>query len=281
MKKKIDISSLLSFHGDVRKSTTAGNPPASVKLNNVDDNDIMPQQLWTTAFACCFHTNESHAEIHQLLMNIRKKMGHDDEDPYFVSSFRNLYQNLVWLHDKLPGEPTKKAAKIYWNKAVEEKLIPCLFRDTYGLSFDNMLLILTSGEITTNEFQAQQMLPDLQLQFVNIDKPKVMDLVDAQADFLLKELMGEDETSDDLISETWQSILKKDRNLENLKDSGDIMSSAFTSTTTMFVYVNLQPLKAQSRRLEMGKMTREEQIEILAEVFSHPSKPKKHLAKPE
>ena len=271
----ISWPSLISYFGKVRKSHAAGNPPPDLEFDEVTDNTIVQDQLWTTAFAACFHTAESHQEIHQLIMRIRKKMGDNPEDPYFIDSFVNLYHNLMRLYDDLPGEPTQKVAKIYWNQAAEEKLMPYLFSDGIFVA-DKMQFIVTSGELANTHFLTSKMLPNLQLQFFALDWGKARESLEEQSQDLLREFMGTYDPSEKvLVEEVGNSIFSRD--VTETTRSNKLFGQAQWTLLCTYIYLNLQSLKAKGKQLDIENRPHHEQIEILREIYSSPSNPKKYI----
>lgn len=163
-------SPLLAF-GQFRKGTGEGEPPNFTATCDV----IESEKLYTAAFACCFHTTESHQEIWKLINGIciedkkRTCSFTVSENDNFPVSHGRWYNNLVSLHDALPGEPKAKSVKIYWNDRVKDILFPHLFNNE-NIDVTDLVFAQTAGEANQGLFQAPEIDFSKQLQFVGIGK---------------------------------------------------------------------------------------------------------------
>lgn len=221
-------------------------------------NLIERQKLWTTMFACCFHTSETHQEILQLLMAIQHKI----DQP---KSFLTLYKNLLCLHQSLPGKSEEKKMKIYWSKAAEEVLIPRLFKN--AVDVNDILFAIIPGEPSTSPFQAEKMDFTRQLEFMAMDVSNVSEPLEDAMDQISKEVLGvclDDLCSDDFLENNAVFISS-----QIFLESQPVWHACVFSLMRN-CYLNLQALKSQNKQIDFLGMIPEEKKKLLKELFAAP-----------
>lgn len=244
--KKHPFEDIVLSFGKVRKSTQPGDTPA---FENKPDGCVDNEKFITAAFACCFHTQESHQEILQLLKDIRAKMdpGSFPDGEYEVTSWNRLLENLYELHNRFVGEREKKEMKIYWSEAVEKELIPYLFKQS---NFDSEKLIFTviAGEEAHSPFQADKIDYSQQLQFVMISEDKK--LLDDQFEEILNQLGLEQlRTNLKSITNIYAQHVVTDEFIKYR--SWPLVQDAVGLSYSLTCYRNLQTMKAEKKKIDL------------------------------
>lgn len=268
-KAPLIIPSLLSS-GEVRKNITPGDPPSLEGITFSGGPSVMESaKRWTAAFARCFHTSESHQEIYQLLRSIREKMDPDfDAERLYVGDFVTLYNNLLNLHDALPGEEDKKEIKIYWSKSVEEELIPYLFLHE-EVDVKKLLFAIIEGEKGESPFQADVMDFNHQMQFIGLDfklMGQLKDEIDRLSPMVLNVVLS------DVMSEPHVEFLKESLTEEIFEKyvKVDLVQNAFLMTGMMNVMLNLQDLQAKSKEFNLLELAPEQRNLFLKNLLNPP-----------
>jgi len=182
------LQSLPIPYGLSRKSVDKGEPPNFHTISSDGTfKTINTFKLCAAILACCFHTVESKKEIKEVIRgsyiaNNKKKYGERFQPSKGYNAFpRYLHNNLVYLHDALPGDDEAKKAKIYWSDRIEETLLPYFF-DNEKADIDDLVFAITAGETVISPFQAAEMDFTVQLHFVGVGKAKIMN--DLRADIV-------------------------------------------------------------------------------------------------
>ena len=241
---------LLAF-GQFRKWVVGGEAPNFSALNDV----IETEMLQSAGLACCFHTTESQPEIWNLIKDTRIKddlknnpMAHyTGPKKYYAQSYGTLYNNLVRLHDALPGDPKTKSAKIYWNDRVEQTLFPYFFHNE-EVDVNDLVFALTPGEGGASVFQAAQMDFTKQLQFVGIGKEKIMGDLNKEIEDLSQEVFR-------------KNILQEIEN--EAAEANPLMAHAKAFTLRNNLKDNLLAMKAEPKKFNFDLMTEEERNQLI------------------
>ncbi|MBA2368108.1 MAG: tetratricopeptide repeat protein [Candidatus Protochlamydia sp.] len=238
-----------SVHGKVRTGNDLGPLPTFNTICNVIDTF----ELTAAGFSCCFHTTESLQEILDLLTKIR--VAHPPKWAPFgcttigVQSLTNLYNNIVKLHDALPGDAKLKNTKIYWNALAEEVLLPYLFNDE-DCKIQNLLFTVTPGEPSLSAFQAPSLNFNQQLQFVGIDKKQIFADMQQGIEHLSKNIIGID-----IYPEIIKIISKKHY-------ANSLMDDAISYKIQLNIINNLLKIKNTGLKINFQGMTTEQKSEF-------------------
>ncbi len=156
--------------GLVRMNKDNGELPHFTTIADVIDTEV----LHAAGFACCFHTTESTQEIYDLIGEIQFNISpHKPSTRTFWESRNRLFNNLVHLHDALPGKEKEKEVKIYWSERAEQTLIPHLLKNE-NVDINDLVFTLVPGNIEESPFQSKTIDATQQLQFVGIGKDKII-----------------------------------------------------------------------------------------------------------
>lgn len=268
----LDLYKLLTL-GEARKGAGKGAYPSVEEIQyfgNPHGAVKETEQMYTAIFACCFHTSESHEEIHDLLLGIRKKMDHpffsEGHAPVYAESFARLYNNLVKLYDKLPGGMHAREVKIYWSKSVEEILIPYLFKhDLTDSEVNELFFSIIEGEAVDSPFQAPIMDFKKQLQFIDLNEDGIYADLCVYGANLMNRVVIWDEDFMDLLDQRYLHAANVS-DLDLIKRSS-IFKNAFEDSMFIRIIANLQILHQQGRTINMNKMTSEEQTDFCDSLF--------------
>lgn len=175
------VHSFLPAFGKVRAGTGEGTVPNLMGMRDLGGITVTDtNKLVTMAFTCCFHTTESIEEIEQVIQRICEQndpiygLFSNSTKKIYCESNHRLQNNLIRLHDALPGHDEAKAVKIYWNEQVEKALIPHFLKNE-KIDLNDLAFILTDGEECDSPFQAEAMDFENQLQFVMRDREKILE----------------------------------------------------------------------------------------------------------
>ncbi len=256
---------LLSF-GKCRMGNGGGDTPnfegiQYFKRDTVIDTD----KLLTAAIACCFHTTESHQEIYNILRTIRIKIDPAAEifgpREHYCESFNNLYNNLVRLHDALPGERKAKKVKIYWSESVEKILIPYLLKNE-NINVENLLFAILPGEGVAQPFQDPSMDFSHQLQFVEVGAEQTKKLAAECLNLSKKNLQGwiffKDQEFSVLIKQQTEQI------------DNPLMKKATNFRALLNIRSNLLALQAQPMRIILRRYSPQDRSNFFKSLFEAP-----------
>lgn len=262
------VPSLLAL-GEVRKNSTPGEPPSLEGITFSESRSVMENA--TAAFARCFHTSESHEEIYQLLRNIREKMDRDfDGTRLYVGDFEVLYNNLINLHNALPGEEGKKEIKIYWSKSVEEGLIPYLFEEHEEADVKKLLFAIIPGKPVESPLQAEKMNFNHQLQFIGFDFDlDMIKRLENEIERFSQEVLNVDR---DVMEGPHLEFLKEALTEENFEKymKDPLIGKAFYMTGMTNILLNLQDLQAKSKEFDLFTLPPEEINPFLKNLLNPP-----------
>lgn len=247
--------SLLDF-GQVRKGTDGGEAPDFMGLRTGDITVIDNEKLWTATFSCCIHTTESKVEILKFIKSICIKLDlFPNTKRQYLMPFCRLYNNLVHLHDSLPGETKEKEVKIYWNQNIEEVLFP-YFLNNEDVEIDNLLFAIVPGESIDSPFQASIMDFTRQLQFVGVDKDKIMKDLQSEVKRLSQAVLGKDILSE--VKKEIDSLMEWDIPL---------MQDAQTFTLQNNLRIQLLAMEAKGEKIDFEGMDADARSQFLQDSF--------------
>lgn len=136
------------------------------------------------AFGMCgiIHTDQSVEEISTLLNEIYlTSNGRKLPNGKVVicgNTHHRLWNNIIALHNELPGEEAKKTSKIYWSERLEKILIPHFMKNE-NVPIDDLVFATIEGDLFEKAgngeapFQGENLKPQEQLQFIGIGKEKI------------------------------------------------------------------------------------------------------------
>ena len=219
----------------------------------------------TTAFASCFHTTESHQEILDRITALRIK-----NDSYaemfgaksaYCESFTRLMNNLIRLHECLPGEKAKKEVKIYWNENIETILFPYLFKID-NIKIEDLVFEIIPGEHADSHFQAAEMNFEKQLQFVDLATAEFKARLHSEYVELVENVCG-------VSIDTFTDTLHKLTEGQSASITGNSMfDTANQYTEAMVLIKNLRALKAKKTTIiALNKISRETQKEFIRKLI--------------
>jgi hypothetical protein len=238
-------------------------PLPSLKGLQTDNITVIGQyHNLTTAFASCFHTTESHQEILDRITKLRI-----ENDPYakfggplksYTESFVRLLNNLIRIHNSLPGNDTKKEVKIYWNERVEKILFPYLFK-VENIDVKEIIFELISGEQGDSPFQASttQMNFRKQLQFVCIGLKERMTTKKSKIAELFENVCGKGSISG------FDHIMAIRMHKHPPKTGNSLVDSAHLETMRSKILRNLQELETKKTIIPFMKMSFSEREDFI------------------
>lgn len=241
---------LLPF-GRARIGVDGGALPDFMGLLSIDGiHTCSMKKLWAGAFTCCFHTTESQKEILNALIDIGTK-----HDPYrgpkgMFTAFEGekrprgnwlnfMYNNLVRLHDAVPGESKAKKVKIYWSDRLENELFPELFEEK-PIQVRQLLFTIVRGEEIDSPFQDLDIDFTQQLQFVGLNKDKIMWELQDEIQRLSEKVLGKNVVEE--VSRLIESLAQDDDNLL-IKDA-----SRFTALNKL--RIRLSALEQENKSID-------------------------------
>ncbi len=171
---------------------------------------------------------------------------------YYTESYCRLYNNLVRLHNALPGDKKAKASKIYWSVRVEETLLPYFFHND-RVTLNDLVFTITPGEKGISPFQAPNMDFTKQLQFVGLGREKIMGDLKKEVEELSNCIFG-------------KNILEE---MENPPaEVNPLITNSYVFTIQNNLKNNLLTMKSENKKINLDVMAQDDKNQLIEKLIS-------------